>query len=126
MADMGEHYPSNRRPRWIKKQAGAGCSGAASPSDKFVRARFCWERKSRQEERAMRTGMFSAGMMGLLFLLPLTGCRSGGGRCQGGTCETTPGPTAGVGYVGESNQVAAAAPYGGQKTCPVSGASLAS
>src|SRR5690348_17198775 len=74
----------------------------------------------------MRTWMFGIGMIGLLSLLPLAGCRSGCGRCQGGGCETATGPTAGVGDINGGKPVVAEPPYGGQKTCPVSGASLAS
>lgn len=73
----------------------------------------------------MRTRMFGAGLIGLLSLLSLAGCRSAGCRCQRGSCEAPSGTTAGVGYVTGRNQVAAEAPYGGQKTCPVTGASLA-
>ncbi|HWG45761.1 MAG TPA: hypothetical protein VN688_23570 [Gemmataceae bacterium] len=73
----------------------------------------------------MRTRTFCAGVLGLLSLLSLTGCRSGNGLCRSGCCESHAAPTAGAGYVNSGGQVAAETAYGGQKTCPVSGASLA-
>jgi YHS domain-containing protein len=73
----------------------------------------------------MRTRTFKMGILGLLSLLPLTGCRSENGLCREGSCETHAAPTASGGYVNGGGQVAAETPYGGQKTCPVSGVSLA-
>lgn len=72
----------------------------------------------------MRTGKFAAGVVGLFSLLSLAGCRSGCGRCGGGTCEAPAAPMAGVGQAA-GNPVVTEAPYGGQRTCPVAGVSLA-
>jgi YHS domain-containing protein len=65
----------------------------------------------------MRTGMFWAGILGLLPLLsPSIGCRSCCGPCGG--CAESHAPASGP--AGMSPAVASV-----QKTCPVSGASLA-
>lgn len=73
----------------------------------------------------MRTGKFGVVGVGLLSLLSLAGCRSGCGRCGGGTCEGPAGSTGGAGHVASANPVVAETSYGGQRTCPVTGASLA-
>jgi YHS domain-containing protein len=77
-----------------------------------------------KEERSMGTRKFGASLIVLLSLLSLVGCRSMGCRCQEGSCEAPRGASAEAGYLPESNPVVVEASYGGQKTCPVTGASL--
>lgn len=72
----------------------------------------------------MGTRKFEAALIGLLSLLALAGCRSASRQSQGGSCEAPSGTMAGVGSLTGTNSVVAEAPFGGQKTCPVTGAAL--
>lgn len=122
---MGEHHPSNRRTRCVT--ANRGRMFRCGMSKRYGCGRsFAGNGKRDKREKPMRTWMFRAGVIGLLSLLSLAGCRSGCRRCQGGGCEAASGPTAGAGNISGEQQIVAESRYGGQKTCPVTGASLAS
>lgn len=72
----------------------------------------------------MRTGKFAIGVVGIISVVSLAGCRSGYGRCRGGACEAPAVPMAGGGQVAGSPAMAQTR-YGGQITCPVAGVALA-